>query len=252
MKELSFYRASPPVTAVLNCEEMQFAIQARTSVGILSVLIATISLYAQGQDTPKPDAEKKDAPVDAKPIPPRAGPSDYLGHVKVGDVTIAAEFTGHSVPTPGALLSTEDYVAVEVAIFGAPDAKLKLSYKDFALRINGKKNPTPAEAYTLVFKSLKDPDWEPPAAPKSGGTSISSGGRGGGGQSDSGGLPPVVHIPLPLERAMALRVQKAALAEDEHVLPQAGLIFFAHHGKVQSIELIYAGPAGKATLALQP
>ncbi len=230
---------------------MQFAILSRTGLGILSVLIGTISLGAQGQDTQKPEADKKDAPtVDAKPIPPRASASDYLTHVQVGDVTIAAEFTGHSVPTPGALLSTEDYVVVELGIFGAPDAKLKLSYRDFSLRINGKK-PTPAEAYTLVFRSLKDPDWEPPAAPKSGGTSISSGGRGGG-QNDSGGLPPVVHIPLPLERAMALRVQKAALPEDEHVLPQAGLIFFSHHGKVQSIELIYAGPAGKATLTLQP
>ena len=44
-------------------------------------------------------------------------------------------------------------------------------------------------------------------------------------------------------------------AEGERTLPQAGLIFFQYRGKTQSIhsiELIYAGPAGKATLALQP
>jgi hypothetical protein len=54
---------------------------------------------------------------------------------------------------------------------------------------------------------------------------------------------------------MAQRVQKASLPEGDRALPQAGLIFFQYRGKAQgihSIELIYAGPAGKATLTLQP
>jgi hypothetical protein len=54
---------------------------------------------------------------------------------------------------------------------------------------------------------------------------------------------------------MAQRVQKAALPEGDRTLPQAGLIFFQYRGKTQSIhsiELIYVGPAGKATLTLQP
>ena len=54
---------------------------------------------------------------------------------------------------------------------------------------------------------------------------------------------------------MAQRVQKAALPIGDRSLPQAGLIFFQYRGKAQSIrsvELIYAGPDGKATLALQP
>jgi hypothetical protein len=54
---------------------------------------------------------------------------------------------------------------------------------------------------------------------------------------------------------MAQRVQKAALPEGDRTLPVAGLIFFQYRGKTQgihSIELIYAGPAGKVTLALQP
>ncbi len=92
-----------------------------------------------------------------KGTPPRATPADYQAHTTVGAVTIAAEFTGHSVPTPEAIFTTEDYVAVEVALFGPPEARLNLSFENFSLRVNGKKVPLAAQAYTFVFKSLKDP-----------------------------------------------------------------------------------------------
>ena len=52
-----------------------------------------------------------------------------------------------------------------------------------------------------------------------------------------------------------LRETSAALPEGDRALPQAGLLFFEYRGKTQgirSIELIYDGPAGKATLKLQP
>ena len=61
-------------------------------------------------------------------------------------------------------------------------------------------------------------------------------------------------IPVPVMRAMAQRVQKAALPEGDRALPQAGLVFFGYRGKtanLQSVELVYEGPAGKATLELQ-
>jgi hypothetical protein len=54
---------------------------------------------------------------------------------------------------------------------------------------------------------------------------------------------------------MSQRVQKAALPGGDRALPQAGLIFFQYRGKttgIHSLELVYSGPAGKATLALQP
>jgi hypothetical protein len=53
---------------------------------------------------------------------------------------------------------------------------------------------------------------------------------------------------------MAQRTQKAALASGDRALPQAGLLFFQYRGKTQnlsSIELMYSGPAGKATLTLR-
>jgi len=50
-------------------------------------------------------------------------------------------------------------------------------------------------------------------------------------------------------------VQKAALPEGDRTLPVAGLLFFQYSGKaknIRSVDLIYNGPAGKATLKLQP
>ncbi len=138
-------------------------------------------------------------------------------------------------------------------MFGPPEARVKLSHEFFSLRINGKKAPLPAQPYTLVFNSLKDPEWAPPVPAESKSkTSIGSGGKS---QSDPGSTPAPVHIPIEVERAMQLRVQKASLAEGDRVLPEAGLIYFQHRGKttgIHSIELIYTGPAGKAILKLSP
>jgi hypothetical protein len=48
-------------------------------------------------------------------------------------------------------------------------------------------------------------------------------------------------------------VQRAAMPEGERGLPAGGLLFFAYKGKTESInsvEISYDGPAGKATLKL--
>ena len=62
-------------------------------------------------------------------------------------------------------------------------------------------------------------------------------------------------MPIETRRAMELKVQKASLPEGDRALPVAGLIYFQYSGKtkgMKSVELVYAGPAGKATVALQP
>jgi hypothetical protein len=206
------------------------------------------------QGAPWQDAQSKDAQThEAKGLSPRAAPTDYQSHAQAGAVTIAAEFTGHSITSPQSVLATEDYVVVEVGFFGPPETQLKLSYEDFSLRINGKKTALPARPSVSVFKSLKDPEWEPPVPVES--KSKTSLGSGGGGANDPGAPPPVVHVPIEVERGWSLRVQKATLPEGERVLPVAGLIFFQYRGKtdnIDSIELIYTGPAGKVTLKLHP
>jgi len=208
--------------------------------------IAAVCLCVQGQNTPSSSGQ-----IEAKGLPPRA-PADYQAQAQAGTVTVAAEFKGHWVPTLEGTLSTEDYVVIEAAVFGSPGARIKLSLDDFALRLNGRKTPLPSLRYGLVVGSLKDPNWEPPeaAAPKS-----KTKFGGGGGRPEDSGPPAEVKIPIAVQRAMAQRVQKASLPEGDRSLPQAGLIFFQHRGKTEnldSIELIYAGPDGKATLKLQP
>jgi hypothetical protein len=228
----------------------------------IAALIAAICVCVQGQGQDTQSKEAKDAQArealakdEAKGLPPRATPGDYQTHVQAGTVTIAAEFAGHTVPGPQGPLTTEDYISVEIGLFGPPDARTRISSDDFSLRINGKKAALPTQPYGMVIGNVKDPEWEPPEkAQEKSKTSLNTGG-GGQDKPEAGSTPPVVHIPIEVQRAMAQRVRKAALLEGDRALPQAGLIFFKYGGKekgIRSMELIYSGPAGKATLTLQP
>ena len=207
--------------------------------------ITALCLSAQGQDAPG-----KEAPVtESKGMPPRVTPAEYQTHAQAGTVTIAAEFTGHNVATPQGTLTTDDYLVVETAFFGPEGARAKLAIGDFSLRINGKKS-LPGQPYGMVLSSLKDPEWEPPVKPekKPAVNTDASGGRG----SEA---PPPPKMTFAERRAMEQKVQKATLPEGDRALPVAGLIYFPYGGKtkgMKSLELIYDGPAGKATLMLQP
>ena len=60
---------------------------------------------------------------------------------------------------------------------------------------------------------------------------------------------------IEVQRAMDQKVQKASFPEGERPLPQAGLLYFEYRGSLKGLrqlELIYTGPAGKATIPLQP
>jgi hypothetical protein len=214
------------------------------------VLIGGLCVCAQAPNTPG-----KDVPAnELKGMPPRVAPTEYQAHAQAGTITVAAEFLGHSVPTLEATYNAEDYVVVEAGLFGPPEARTKLTTGDFSLRINGKKVALLSQPYELVFKSLKDPEWEPSSKDQKSKTSMSTG--GGGGPNDPGsGPPPAPKMPIEMRRAMEQRVQRVSMLEGERPLPQAGLLFFEYRGKTQSIrslELIYSGAGGNATLALQP
>ena len=215
----------------------------------IAALIAGMCLCAMGQ-SPQGDETQ----FDEKGLPPRAAPADYQAHTQAGAVGLGAEFTGHSIVTLQGTLTTEDYVVVEAGVFGPPGARLVLSPEHFSLRINGKKSALPGQPYGLVVASVKDPEWEPPV--KAGSKSKTKLSSGGGGEQGEPGEPPApVKVPIPVQRALAQRVQRAALPEGDRALPQGGLLFFEYRGKAQgihSVELLYDGPAGKATLALRP
>jgi hypothetical protein len=155
------------------------------------------------------------------------------------------------------ILTTEDFVVVEVGLFGAANAHLTVSSADFGLRINGKKTPLPVEQYAAVFKNLRDPSYDAPELKAAKENKENSNGinSGGANQSDLGSTPPPIHIPPAMERAMGEHVQAAALPEGDRILPVAGLLFFRYGGtdkSVHSVELVYTGPAGKTSVILQP
>jgi len=223
----------------------------------LALGAVALCLYAQTPNAPPADQAAATPPVggtinEPQGLPPRASPSDFPAQAKLGAVTLAAEFAGHGIPTPDGALSTESYVVVEVAFFGADGTRLPMSFSDFSLRVNGKKNATPSESWEHVGTSAKDPDWTPPEKPDKGGGGILGAVGGGGGANDSKEPP---HPPAELRRSWAQRVKKAALADGDRLLPQDGLLYFSYGGSaksIRSLELIYTGSAGKATIALQP
>lgn len=236
---------------------MRLSISIRVGLAIGGVALAAVCLQAQAPATRGADSGGKEAGGDeallrAGGLPPRASAAEYQFRAQAGTVTVAAEFMGHGVATlEGGPYTTEDYVIVEAALFGPPGARLALDYRDFSLRVNGKKMPMPSSPYLAVYKSLKDPEWEPTSAEKDKGKTAIGGGGAGGGSPD---LPALIKMPIEMRRAMEQRVKKVSLAEGERPLPQAGLLFFEYRAEVKSIhslELIYNGPAGKAALALQ-
>ncbi len=214
------------------------------SAVLILALVAALCPVAQCQTT---------APVlvsETKGMPPRAAPTDYQVQAKVGALTLAADFDGHAVPTLEAAYSSEEYVVVELAFFGEPNARLKLSIEDFTLKINDRKAPYPSQAFGYVARSLKDPEWQPPEEDKEKKSKTSLNGSGG---NDSSAPPP--KMPMELRRVMELRVHQSVLPEGDRALPVAGLIFFQYRGKAQNIksmELLYSGPAGTVSLPLHP
>lgn len=222
---------------------MRLASTLGTGVRIAGLLAAVLCLCGQEQK------QEPNTPLKAEGIPARAAPTDYQSHAQAGALTVAAEFTGHAVATPEGTLTAEDYVVVETAVYGPPGTRIKLSHEDFSLRVNGKKAALPGLPYGLVVKNLKDPSLEPPASETKSKTVV-----GGGGQGENS-PPPPFRVPDAVRHEWGERLQKLSLPEGERALPQAGLIYFLYHGKtekIQSLELIYSGPAGTATLALEP
>jgi hypothetical protein len=193
--------------------------------------------------------------VEGKGLPPRSAASDYSAHAQAGAIEIGADFTGHTLNTQDGTLTTQDYVVIEAGVFGPPGAHLMLSLGDFSLRINGSKKPLPMEPLEAVAKSLKDPDYEEPVSNKSGAKTVVNTGAKDDGTDPNAPPPALIPIPFEVKRGWQQRVKRDSLAIGDRALPQAGLLFFQYGSPtkgLRSIELIYSGAAGKATLSIHP
>src|SRR5579872_6271727 len=130
---------------------MRLSVVLRNSLWVLALPLGA-------QHTPVPAPAPAANPAEILRLSPRATPNDYQAHSKAGSVTIGAEFMRHAVPTPQGQFNNEDYVTVEVGIFGSPGERTRISVEDFSLRINGKKAIV-SQPYGVVMANLKDPDW---------------------------------------------------------------------------------------------
>lgn len=171
---------------------------------------------------------------------PRSAPADYMAQAKAGSITLAADFVGHAVPTNEGTFTSEDYVVVELGVFGPAGTRAQLAFNNFSVRINGKKMPMPAQPYGAALKGLSDPEW---IAPKVEDDKTK--------RQPGEPAPMAPKMPFNLRREMDLKVQKCVLPEGDRQLPVAGLLFFPYRGKaeaIRTVELVYEGSAGTATL----
>ena len=201
----------------------------------------------------------------AQGTPPKSKATDYPVHVQMETVTLAAEYLVHSLPTRAGTLIANDYLVVEVAFYGPPFSRLKMSPDNFILKINGKSETLTPEAPGMVSQSIKFPSARPHleagGSVSAGDGTVSVGPRappsqfpGDGNERTAPGQPATVKT-VEEEASIQARVQGAALPEREQPLPRSGLLYFLYRGKVKNIrtlDLYYEGSMGRSTLKLLP
>lgn len=229
-----------------------------------SVLLFAFSvLIAAAQPEPTVDQGTK----------PHPKPTQYPVHAAVGKIVIGAENWGHGFTSPLGSYSADDFIVIEVALYAEGNVPFDYSPQNFTLRLNKKGTPLLTESPGAVAASIKYPDWE---------QRRELNGQVGAGDMDvilgrqrpverfpgdprtTQGQPaggPLPRAPQP-EDASGVKVQKptidqvvarVALAGGVAHPPIAGFLFFPYKGKMKAlktVELIYEGPAGSASLVL--
>jgi hypothetical protein len=213
------------------------------------------------------------ATLHAQGLTPREKAADYPVHAEVKDgFTIAAEYLVHTLPTGKDALVANDYLVVEVAVFGPRGKRIDLSQGNFTLLLDtGKKGGKTAlspDSAGSVAASIKFSDWtQKPHVEAEGGVGNASVGFGPPMTPRFPGDPSVRTMPpspvpdqnpagIEKEQPLSIdeRVQRVSLPTGQLAPPAAGLIFFPFEGKTKSIktlELVYEGPAGRVVLKLE-
>ena len=212
----------------------------------LLLLALAPALPAQYGTTPKPSAQ------------------DYPAHTTIEKLSLGAEYLVHSFSSGRDMFIAKDYLVVEVALFPPAGQALVADPSHFSLRVNNRKQALAPESPEIVASTLKYPDQRfgphsvaqvgpvifgqpQPTERFPGDPNARTGPPRPVPDDNLGGLdkqPPVT--------ATELAVQ-AALPAGEHHGPTSGYLYFPYRGKVghiRSLELVFAGPAGGATLQL--
>ena len=208
-------------------------------------------------------------PAAAQGTRTKATPQEYQASADLRTLTLAAEDLGHSIISDAGAYFARDYVVVDLAVFPKGKQQLTLSARQFTLRVNGNKGVIGADSSGAVAASIKYEDWSQRGR-LTGGASMGDAGvalgqprgqpRFPGDPNSRAPVPPKVDTndpnaskpqEVPLEEALL----RASLPEGTGLTgPLSGLIYFPYKGKLsklKSIELIYSGPYGEATIRLR-
>jgi hypothetical protein len=179
---------------------------------------------------------------------------------------VGADFLGRYLPVGGMTVYSDEFIFVEVAIFGKTGKQVELKNDQFSLRVNGTALAPQAPGVVTTFNNFPEMVSRPEVVFGDGSGQIEIGGSGR--KPRFPGDDPA-HTPTPLPRAPADpaggQVQRKAPNPDELVraaelptgsrsLPVAGYLFFHYEGKLKKIkraELDYKGALGNATLTLR-
>jgi hypothetical protein len=201
---------------------------------------------------------------------PKASAAEYAAHGEMKDASLGAENLGHSVLTAKGAILVRDFLVVEVALY-PKDPRMKIRMEQFRLRVNSKKDTLFPQSLGTVIASLKYTDWSTHPTAEVGaslGNATVILGRpvpveqfpGDNRPAEQRGpVPPRApddnsgvekSAPEPVEDT----INHLALPEGDEVhSPASGYLFFPFQSKLKSIktlDLIYEGPLGTATLRL--
>jgi hypothetical protein len=203
----------------------------------------------------------------AQHIDPKASATAYPTHAKFGDFAIGAEFLVHTIPGELGGLFAGDFLTIETAFFGPKESRAEIAAGHFRLRINGSKITLAPQPASSVAASIKYSDWENPHTLTVDGAyndkrviytprqepRFPGDNRGGSTVEPPPGQTQTPERSTGPKLTIDEKVDKAALLEGNLELPRAGLLYFLYKGKtksIKSLELLYDGPLGKATLKL--
>jgi len=201
---------------------------------------------------------------------PKSQATGYPVHAVAGRVSVGAEYMVRSYQGRNQTFVTNDYLVVLVAVYPPKFEKIPVSLDQFTLRLNGKK--IHAQMTSFVAASVKYPEWGrdrritavgglgdvgmilgPTPAPRFPGDPTPTRDRlPRPPRVPDDGRPGDLDPPEPVQPEEIIVTY--ALPEGEHSVPVAGYVYFPYRKKtksIRSLELVYDGPDGSATLRLQ-
>jgi hypothetical protein len=181
---------------------------------------------------------------------------------------VTAEFQVRSISSGEQMFVSEDHIVVEVTVTPPKAREIPVAHSHFTLRMNGKKRLLLPQSPQFVAAAFKHPDWHRQTGLTAQAGPVILGGPQVSERFPGDPNPGRRRLPRPpgapegenrrgIEKEEVRPeelVVKAALPEAPTTLPVKGYLYFPYRGKIKKIktlELIYTGPAGDASLRLR-